>query len=139
MNAGRSACPDHWSLTSGYPYAFGGDGTGTGIDLTEPHQFLDLLEDLGIRLVNITAGSPYYNPHVQRPALFPPSDGYQPPEDPLVGVARQIGVTAELKANTPTCCWSAPATRTCRNGCRTWRKTSSAPAKPISWAWDAWC
>ena len=90
--------PDHWSLTAGYRYAFGGDGTGTGIDLTEPQQFLDLLEDLGIRLVNITAGSPYYNPHVQRPALFPPSDGYLPPEDPLVGVARQIGVTAALKA-----------------------------------------
>jgi hypothetical protein len=42
-------------------------------------------------------GSPYYNPHVQRPALFPPSDGYQPPEDPLVGVARQIVVTRALK------------------------------------------
>jgi NADPH2 dehydrogenase len=93
--------PDHWPSTSGYPYAFGGDGTGTGIDLTEPHQFLDLLEDLGIRLVNITAGSPYYNPHIQRPALLPPSDGYQPPEDPLVGVARQIDVTAKLKAKHP--------------------------------------
>jgi NADPH2 dehydrogenase len=93
--------PDEWPSASRYPYAFGGDGTGTGIDLTEPHQFLDLLEDLGIRLVNITAGSPYYNPHIQRPALFPPSDGYQPPEDPLVGVARQIGVTAELKAAHP--------------------------------------
>ena len=30
-----------------------------------------------------SAGSPYYNPHLQRPALFPPSDGYLPPEDPL--------------------------------------------------------
>jgi 2,4-dienoyl-CoA reductase-like NADH-dependent reductase (Old Yellow Enzyme family) len=93
--------PDQWSSASGYPYAFGGDGTGTGIDLTEPHQFLDLLEALGVRLINITAGSPYYNPHIQRPALFPPSDGYLPPEDPLVGVARQIGVTAELKAKHP--------------------------------------
>ena len=44
----------------------------------------------------ITAGSPYYNPHVQRPAFFPPSDGYTPPEDPLVGVARMIAATAEL-------------------------------------------
>jgi 2,4-dienoyl-CoA reductase-like NADH-dependent reductase (Old Yellow Enzyme family) len=93
--------PDQWPSASGYPYAFGGDGTGTGIDLAEPDQFLDLLEDLSIRLVNITAGSPYYNPHIQRPALFPPSDGYQPPEDPLVGVARQVGVTAELKAQHP--------------------------------------
>jgi 2,4-dienoyl-CoA reductase-like NADH-dependent reductase (Old Yellow Enzyme family) len=43
-----------------------------------------------VAAVNVTAGSPYYNPHVQRPAIFPPSDGYAPPEDPLVGVCRQI-------------------------------------------------
>jgi 2,4-dienoyl-CoA reductase-like NADH-dependent reductase (Old Yellow Enzyme family) len=84
-----------------YPYAFGGDGTGLGIDLTEPKKFLDLLTKLDIKLVCITAGSPYYNPHIQRPALFPPSDGYQPPEDPLCGVARQIEVTAELKRHRP--------------------------------------
>ena len=89
-----------------YAYAFGGDGTGTGIDLTEPQRFLDLLESLNIRLINITAGSPYYVPHIQRPALFPPSNGYLPPEDPLVGVARLINVTAELKAQHPDLCIS---------------------------------
>jgi NADPH2 dehydrogenase len=76
---------------------FGGDGSGQGIDLEEPSRFMSLLSDLGIQLVCTTAGSPYYNPHIQRPAYFPPSDGYQPPEDPLVGVARQIKATAELK------------------------------------------
>ncbi len=81
--------------------AFGGDGTGQGIDLSEPSQFMDLLQDLGIQLVCTTAGSPYYNPHIQRPAYFPPSDGYQPPEDPLVGVARQIKATSELKSRHP--------------------------------------
>jgi 2,4-dienoyl-CoA reductase-like NADH-dependent reductase (Old Yellow Enzyme family) len=84
-----------------YRYAFGGDGTGLGIDLEEPSAFLDLLERLGIELVCSTGGSPYYNPHAQRPAAFPPSDGYQPPEDPLVGVARQLAVTARLKARHP--------------------------------------
>ncbi len=84
-----------------YPYAFGGDGTGLGIDLAEPCAFLDLLVALGIPLVCITGGSPYYNPHVQRPALFPPSDGYGPPEDPLAGVARQVAVAAQLKAHRP--------------------------------------
>jgi len=84
-----------------YPFAFGGDGTGAGIDLTEPKRFLDLLAELDIRLVCVTAGSPYYVPHIQRPALFPPSDGYLPPEDPLAGVARQIEVTAQLKAHRP--------------------------------------
>jgi 2,4-dienoyl-CoA reductase-like NADH-dependent reductase (Old Yellow Enzyme family) len=96
--------PDNVGIPAGeapYRYAFGGDGTGVGIDLSEPHQFLELLEQLGIELVCISAGSPYYNPHIQRPAAFPPSDGYLPPEDPLVGCARQIEVTAQLKAKHP--------------------------------------
>jgi len=70
-------------------------------DLQEPVRFLSLLHELGIHLVNLTAGSPYYNPHIQRPALFPPSDGYAPPEDPLVGVARQMCVTRSLKQQFP--------------------------------------
>jgi NADPH2 dehydrogenase len=73
----------------------------TDSDLNEPERFLSLLEELGVLLVNITAGSPYYNPHIQRPALYPPSDGYLPPEDPLVGVARQMKVTRHLKRRFP--------------------------------------
>jgi 2,4-dienoyl-CoA reductase-like NADH-dependent reductase (Old Yellow Enzyme family) len=84
-----------------YGFAFGGDGTGLGVDLTETHALLDRFTEMGIGLVSTTAGSPYYNPHVQRPAYFPPSDGYQPPEDPLVGVARQLAVTADLTAAHP--------------------------------------
>ena len=86
---------------STYDHCFGGDGTGLGINLDEAFMFLDLLVDLDIELVNITVGSPYYNPHIQRPALFPPSDGYQPPEDPLLGVSRQIKVTSMLKVHQP--------------------------------------
>ncbi|MBM4313000.1 MAG: NADH:flavin oxidoreductase [Deltaproteobacteria bacterium] len=88
-------------LSGPYRFAFGGDGRGLGIDLTEPKKFMDLLASLGIRMVCITAGSPYYNPHLTRPAAFPPSDGYQPPEEPLLGVARQVKVTAELKRYRP--------------------------------------
>ncbi len=84
-----------------YNYAFGSDPTGLANDLSETFQFLELLRSLRIQLVCITAGSPYYNPHIQRPALFPPSDGYQPPEDPLVGVARQLYATAEIKKAFP--------------------------------------
>lgn len=84
-----------------YPYAFGGDGSGIGYDLSEPRRLLAALQELDIQLVCITAGSPYYNFHIQRPALFPPSDGYTLPEDPLVGVARQVKITAELKASFP--------------------------------------
>ena len=70
-------------------------------DLSETVRLLSLFRDLNIRLVNVTAGSPYYNPHVQRPALFPPSDGYLPPEDPLDGVARQMQATRHLKREFP--------------------------------------
>lgn len=73
----------------------------TEADLSETVRFLSLLEELGIKLVNLTAGSPYYNPHIQRPASYPPSDGYQPPEDPLVGVARQMEATHQLKKRFP--------------------------------------
>ncbi|MCI0478097.1 MAG: hypothetical protein L0Y55_17785, partial [Anaerolineales bacterium] len=89
------------SFEKPYRHAFGGDGTGVGIDLTEPKMFLDLLASLQVQMVCITGGSPYYNPHLMRPAAFPPSDGYLPPEDPLVGVARQVNVVAQLKAHRP--------------------------------------
>ena len=69
--------------------------------LEDARALLSHLQDLDVRWVCITAGSPYYNPHMQRPALFPPSDGYLPPEDPLVGVARQIAATAKLKQAFP--------------------------------------
>lgn len=85
-----------------YPYAFGGDPHHPGqYLLDEPCQFLTLLQGLGVELVNLSAASPYYNPHVTRPAYFPPSDGYLPPEDPLVGVARQIHAAAEVKNRFP--------------------------------------
>jgi NADPH2 dehydrogenase len=85
-----------------YRWGFGvNPSCPTQMDLTEPKQFLALLEQLQIRLVNLTAGSPYYNPHIQRPAFYPPSDGYQPPEDPLIGVARQLEMTRELKSHFP--------------------------------------
>ena len=83
-----------------YPYAFGGDGTGLGIDLAEPLAFLDLLAEMKIKLVCISAGAGY-NIHLMRPAFLPPLEGYNPPEDPLAGVARLVSVTAELKRQRP--------------------------------------
>lgn len=84
-----------------YRWAFGGDGTGAGVDLSEPHALLDALEDAGVALVSITGGSPYTVPHAQRPAYFPPSDGYQPPNDPLVDVARMLGAAAAVTRRHP--------------------------------------
>ncbi|HLF02320.1 MAG TPA: hypothetical protein VI547_10115 [Anaerolineales bacterium] len=102
FHPGPDGCGVPEASDGAYPYAFGGDSRNPlALDLREAVAFLQLLCDLDIRLVCITAGSPYYTPHIQRPALFPPSDGYQPPEDPLVGVARQIAVTSKLKAQFP--------------------------------------
>jgi NADPH2 dehydrogenase len=85
-----------------YAYGFGVDQQRpVEQDLAETVRFLELLRELEIPLVNLTAGSPYYNPHIQRPAVYPPSDGYQPPEDPLVGCVRQIQAVRQLKAQFP--------------------------------------
>jgi 2,4-dienoyl-CoA reductase-like NADH-dependent reductase (Old Yellow Enzyme family) len=70
-------------------------------DLEEPIRLIRHLQDLGVVAVNLSCGSPYYSPHIQRPAIFPPSDGYLPPEDPLVGVHRQIQATRQCKAAVP--------------------------------------
>jgi NADPH2 dehydrogenase len=90
--------PDNYEALLPYRFGFGVNVEHPErYDLEEPRRFLSLLRELKIKLVNITAGSPYYNPHIQRPALYPPSDGYQPPEDPLIGVARQLEATRALK------------------------------------------
>jgi 2,4-dienoyl-CoA reductase-like NADH-dependent reductase (Old Yellow Enzyme family) len=88
-----------------YRWAFGllderrADAMDAALD--DARAMLAAVEQMGVRWVCVTAGSPYYNPHAQRPALFPPSDGYMPPEDPIAGVARQIDATARLKAAFP--------------------------------------
>jgi 2,4-dienoyl-CoA reductase-like NADH-dependent reductase (Old Yellow Enzyme family) len=69
--------------------------------LNDGRALLRRLQSLGVKWISTSAGSPYYNPHIQRPAIFPPLDGYEPPEDPLRGVARQIDATARLKAEFP--------------------------------------
>jgi 2,4-dienoyl-CoA reductase-like NADH-dependent reductase (Old Yellow Enzyme family) len=89
--------PEDYSHCLPYRYAFGVNADNpVEYDLTETLQFADLCAQLGVKILNLSAGSPYYNPHIQRPAAYPPSDGYQPPEDPLVGVARQINVVRQI-------------------------------------------
>jgi 2,4-dienoyl-CoA reductase-like NADH-dependent reductase (Old Yellow Enzyme family) len=94
--------PEDFSHCLPYCYAFGvNQANPVEYDLTETFQFVELCAQLGVKIVNLSAGSPYYNPHIQRPAIYPPSDGYQPPEDPLVGVARQINVVRQIKTRAP--------------------------------------
>jgi 2,4-dienoyl-CoA reductase-like NADH-dependent reductase (Old Yellow Enzyme family) len=90
--------PEDFKNCLPYRYAFGVDAQNPVVpDLGEALDFARLCVELGIKILNVTAGSPYYNPHIQRPAAYPPSDGYQPPEDPLVGVARQMQAARTIR------------------------------------------
>jgi 2,4-dienoyl-CoA reductase-like NADH-dependent reductase (Old Yellow Enzyme family) len=94
--------PEPFDRLIPYRWGFGvNPADPTQLDLSEPARLLALLEQLDIRLVNLTAGSPYYTPHLQRPAAYPPSDGYRPPADPLVEVARQMNAVRLLKGRFP--------------------------------------
>ncbi|MFW2380354.1 MAG: NADH:flavin oxidoreductase [Acidimicrobiales bacterium] len=75
-------------------FGFGPDEDGN--PLGETHQFLELCTDLGVAMVCVSMGSPYYNPHLTRPAYHPALDGYLPPRDPLADVAYHVETTAEL-------------------------------------------
>ena len=89
-----------------YRYGFGMDEQNPEqIRIEETAEFLQVLTQLDIPMVNVTIGSPYYTPHVTRPALYPPSDGYQPPEDPLVGVMRHLTLVRDLKTRFPQLCF----------------------------------
>lgn len=82
-----------------YPYGFGvREGGGLAFDPTEPIQLIRMLYDYGVRILNITMGNPYFNPHVNRPYTH---GGYEAPEHPLVGVARMLNGTAQLKEAVP--------------------------------------
>ncbi|MBI1840505.1 MAG: NADH:flavin oxidoreductase [Verrucomicrobia bacterium] len=94
--------PEDFSACLPYQYGFGvNQDDPTQIDLAETFEFVALCVQLGVKVLNTTAGSPYYTPHIQRPAAFPPSDGYQPAYDPLIDVARQIHAAREVKTRAP--------------------------------------
>lgn len=98
----RRGAPAGWEQFLPYGFGFGVDENDPRrIDLREGVRFLELLRELDIVLVNLTLGSPYYNPHLQRPAAYPPSDGYQPPEDPLHQVAEHLRIVRQCQAAVP--------------------------------------
>jgi 2,4-dienoyl-CoA reductase-like NADH-dependent reductase (Old Yellow Enzyme family) len=67
-------------------------------DLAEPIRWVGEMRQLGVELVNVTLGNPYAQPHVGRPFEYPPPDGYESPEHPLIGVDRHFTITAEIQA-----------------------------------------
>jgi len=68
------------------------------LDLAEPLKLIRELKDRKVKIINVTAGSPYINPHINRPADGEPKK-YAPPEPPLLGVERLIKLTKEVQSN----------------------------------------
>ena len=79
------------------PFGFGTDDAGN-LDLTEPDMLIGELVNAGIRMINVTIGNPYYNPHINRPFK---QGAYQPPETPETGLARFVTVERHIKEKFP--------------------------------------
>ena len=84
-----------------YPYGFGMKTDGSPeYDLEEPARLIGELQEK-VPLWNITAGIPYFNSYVNRPYDRGIKGSATPPEHPLEGVARLIGMTGELQQQFP--------------------------------------
>jgi 2,4-dienoyl-CoA reductase-like NADH-dependent reductase (Old Yellow Enzyme family) len=70
-------------------------------DLAEPAWWMAEMVRLGVALVNVSMGNPYATPHVIRPFEYPPPDGYETPEHPLIGVDRHFRLAARLRQALP--------------------------------------
>jgi NADPH2 dehydrogenase len=70
-------------------------------DLTEPIRWVQEMRALGVSLVNIALGNPYAQPHFGRPFEYPPPDGYESPEHPLLGVDRHFKIAGAIQAANP--------------------------------------
>lgn len=83
-----------------WPYGFGvsPDG-GLAPDLSEPVRLASILaRECGVKLLDVTIGNPYVNPHVNRPANHYP---YACEESPLEGVARMMRCVSEIQRAVP--------------------------------------
>ena len=82
-----------------YPYGFAvSEGKPVTPDLTETKKLLEILQGKGLSLVNMTMGSPYFNPHVNRPYN---RGSYDPPEHPFIGLERMVDASREIQAAFP--------------------------------------
>ncbi|UCG49042.1 MAG: FAD-dependent oxidoreductase, partial [Phycisphaerales bacterium] len=85
-----------------YPYGWAVDKNDyTKPDLTEPKKLIALLQQRGVKLINITMANPYFNPHVGRPFNEAIVGGYEQPEHPLTGVNRLMNLTAGIQREFP--------------------------------------
>lgn len=85
-----------------YPWGFGVNPEDPSeFDLTEPLRLIGWLKQAGVRILNVSMGNPYVNPHIGRPYEKPNEGLYEAPEHPLRGVARHFAGTAQIQAAYP--------------------------------------
>lgn len=85
-----------------YPYGFGVDKENEKKpDLTEPLNLIKELSSRGVNLISISVGTPYYNPHINRPYDTPILNGYTPQEHPLEGIYRFISLVDLIQTTKP--------------------------------------
>jgi 2,4-dienoyl-CoA reductase (NADPH2) len=89
------------NIYDGYSGGFGNGTDGNNPDFTEPEMLISELRLRGIRLLNITMGTPYLNPHISRPFDNPLPGEFFPDEHPLAGVIRMIKGTSKIQHRFP--------------------------------------
>ena len=88
--------------TTPYEHGFGNDPNNPEKeDLTEVKQAIAGFRDAGLKLLNVSLGSPYFNPHMGRPFEKPDDGNYESPEHPLHGVDRHFRIAGELQRSFP--------------------------------------
>ncbi|MDR2116355.1 MAG: NADH:flavin oxidoreductase [Planctomycetaceae bacterium] len=85
-----------------YPWGFGVDRNDyKKWDLTESKQLVAILREIGVPLLDITIGNPYFNPHFNRPYAKPIRGAVAYDEHPLIGVARFVNIVKEMQQSQP--------------------------------------
>lgn len=85
-----------------YPYGFGVDRDDYRVpDLSEPLEVIRQLMAIGVPVLNVTIGNPYYNPHYGRPYDRPVEGVTAPDEHPLAGVVRFAHITRTIQETFP--------------------------------------
>jgi 2,4-dienoyl-CoA reductase-like NADH-dependent reductase (Old Yellow Enzyme family) len=85
-----------------YPWGFGTDKEDYKThDLAEPKRLIEQLHRLGLPLLNVTIGNPYFNPHYNRPYAKPAKGVVAYGEHPLIGVARFVNIVREMQQSQP--------------------------------------
>jgi NADPH2 dehydrogenase len=70
-------------------------------DLSEPIRWIRDMQQLGVSIINLSMGNPYASPHIVRPFEYPPPDGYETPEHPLIGVNRHFALASQIQQTFP--------------------------------------